>query len=53
LSEKKGHHTHEAWFKITDVTSSSTSTERFASAQGLTAEETIDMLRKVKEMMKE
>jgi len=51
--ETKGSYTHEAWFKITKVTSSSTSEETFASAQGLTAKETIDMLRKVKKMMPE
>jgi len=53
MTDKKGLHTHEAWFKVIEITSTSTSKETFASAQGLNAKETIDMLRSVKELMKD
>ena len=51
MVDNKKAHTHEAYYKIVEVTSTSTSKETFASAQGMTAEETLDMLRQVKEMM--
>ena len=54
MSEHKvGRYTHEAWYKTVDVISTSQSKETFVSAQGLNADEVIDMLRKTKEIMEE
>lgn len=52
MSEKKrGLYTHEAWYKIVEVTSTSTSKETFVSAQGLSASEVMGMLKETKETM--
>ena len=44
-------HTHEAFYKKENVTSTSTAESFVISAQGQSSEEALEMFKKIKEMM--